>query len=924
LFCASVLAAPLEAFAVDVKASKYYEDALVRYEKKDIDGAIIQLKNALQVDKNNLPAQMLLGKALMKNGDVVAAEVAFNEALRQGVNRAEVVIPLGEAYMAQGKLLPVLQLEQFNPAGLPSTVQIQVILMRAAVNADLGDTRSAMRMINEARSIDPQSAASWLAEVPIRIRMLQFKEADIAADRGLALAPALAEAWYQKGSVQHSQGDLRGAIASYNKALALDADRLDVRVARVGIYVDLGQTKEANSEVTALLDLVPGEPRIAYLQALLAERDNRPVDARTALKEVVGLIDPVPSDYLRYRPQLLMLNGLAHFGLNEGGKAKQYLEAFQKIQGNSAATKILAQIYLSEANLDRAIEVLETYLKAQPNDGQAMTMLGSALMAKGRNAPATALMQKALLTHDDPSLHTVLGISLIRGGQASSGIAELEMSYKKNPKQTGAAIALINAYLKTGQSAKAVLVADQLVKLQPNNAEYFNLLGMAQGQSKNLTAARAAFEQSMKLVNTYSPPKLNLARLDIAAKAYDAAASRLTALLKADPRNTEAMMEMATVSERTGKLADAQLWLEKASDISGPKEVRWNLALANFHLRNGNATAALEAGKKALSKSPDDLQVMLAVAKANLALGDAAAAKVLLTQATKVADYNPVPQVQIAALQLLASNLAGAAYSLEKALSGQADYLPAQALMAEVALRQGDATKAEKQARDIVAKNPKRAVGFSLLGDVAMVRGQGSLALEHYRRAYQIEPSTDTLLRLARALGDQNGGKAATQLVEQWTKAHPKDLLTQKALADSYARSGNFAQARVAYERALQIAPDDADVLNNLANVLLLLNDPGAVKVAEQALAKNPGNASTIDTLGWAMFKNGQIDRALQLLRDARLRQPGNPEFGYHLASALAKAGRKSEAKAELETALKPGVAFEGSEQAKTLLRSLN
>ena len=41
------------AHAADGKASKYYEDGLVRFEKKDMPGAIIQLKNALQIDKQS-------------------------------------------------------------------------------------------------------------------------------------------------------------------------------------------------------------------------------------------------------------------------------------------------------------------------------------------------------------------------------------------------------------------------------------------------------------------------------------------------------------------------------------------------------------------------------------------------------------------------------------------------------------------------------------------------------------------------------------------------------------------------------------------------------------------------------------------------------------------------------------------------------
>jgi cellulose synthase operon protein C len=90
------------------------------------------------------------------------------------------------------------------------------------------------------------------------------------------------------------------------------------------------------------------------------------------------------------------------------------------------------------------------------------------------------------------------------------------------------------------------------------------------------------------------------------------------------------------------------------------------------------------------------------------------------------------------------------------------------------------------------------------------------------------------------------------------------------------------------------------------------------------ASAIEPGNALITDTLGWALFQNGQTDRALQLLRDARLRQPGNPEIRFHLAVVLAKSGRNTEARVELESALSSGGNhFESSTQAQSLLKSL-
>ena len=53
---ASVLLAPLAYADSAENASRYYEDALKRYNARDDAGAIIQLKNALKEDARMLPA----------------------------------------------------------------------------------------------------------------------------------------------------------------------------------------------------------------------------------------------------------------------------------------------------------------------------------------------------------------------------------------------------------------------------------------------------------------------------------------------------------------------------------------------------------------------------------------------------------------------------------------------------------------------------------------------------------------------------------------------------------------------------------------------------------------------------------------------------------------------------------------------------
>jgi cellulose synthase operon protein C len=84
-----------------------------------------------------------------------------------------------------------------------------------------------------------------------------------------------------------------------------------------------------------------------------------------------------------------------------------------------------------------------------------------------------------------------------------------------------------------------------------------------------------------------------------------------------------------------------------------------------------------------------------------------------------------------------------------------------------------------------------------------------------------------------------------------------------------------------------------------------------------------PDVANVIGTVGWAAHHAGQKDRALQLLRDARLRDPGNDETRYYLATVLASAGRKTEARQEIEAALKSGQRLASTREAQALLVSL-
>ncbi|MBK9442852.1 MAG: tetratricopeptide repeat protein [Comamonadaceae bacterium] len=192
------------AHATPEQAAKFYEDALQRYEKGDLPGAAIQLKNTIQQDQKMLAAHLLLGKVLLKNGELKSAEAAFEEALAQGVNRSELAIPLGQLYLMLGETRKLL--DTVNVAGLPQAMHAEILTLRGVAYSMSGSTALATRSFADARAADPSAVAPLLAEAPLLLRAGERDKARANVNKAIELAPDNAAAWYTRGCSKRPEG----------------------------------------------------------------------------------------------------------------------------------------------------------------------------------------------------------------------------------------------------------------------------------------------------------------------------------------------------------------------------------------------------------------------------------------------------------------------------------------------------------------------------------------------------------------------------------------------------------------------------------------------------------------------------------------------------------------------------------------------
>ncbi|MBL0086999.1 MAG: PEP-CTERM system TPR-repeat protein PrsT [Ideonella sp.] len=888
--------------ATPEKAAKFYEDALKRYEKEDLPGAVVQLKNTIQEDRKMLAAHLLLGKVLLRTGELKGAEAAFEEALRQGVSRTELAVSLAQLYLQLGEYKKLL--DQVTPEALSPALQAEVLTARGTAFAMSGNPSSATKSFADARTAAPQSAAPLVAEIPMLLRAGERDKAKAMAIKATELAPKTPGSWYTLGSTLQTLQDSTGALAAYDRALSLEPKFAEARVGRATLLVGLRRDKEAEQELAALKAASVVDPRTSYMRALLANRKGDVAAAKAGYSEAVGMIDSAPPAWLAANEPLLMTGALSHRALGNLSKAREYLETLVARNGRHLAGMVLlASVYVDSREYGRALPLLESLQRAIPDDPHVLFLLGSVQLARKHYVQASELFEKSAARNGASDAVRELGFSQLGLGQDKLGLANLERAFASNPNDTRAGVQLATIYAQQGQSAKALQTAEAIVKLDPANLTMLNFLGNVKGRLGDKAGARAAFQQVLAKDPAFRPVVINLSWLDMEEGRLDDARNRLNQALAQTKDDPDMLFELGALEQRAKHPAEALRHWTRADEIQR-QDFRPGLAIADLLGSQTQYDKALEAAKLLASKYPSQLLVQLALGRAYSAVGDMANTRQTLQEATRLAEFDADKQVAIGRMQLMAANPDGAAYNLVKALQARPDHLGALVLQVELEARRGDAAKTDAALKALNAKHGGSIPALLTTANVAMSRGQFSVAQTNYQAAMDREPSTPAALMLARAQIATGDTKKAVGMLESWSRKRPDDRVALKALAEVQLQNGQHDAARKSYNRVLAAEPDDAQSLSSYAVLLQQLNDPAAVPTAEKALKLAPGNPDFADVLGWILVQRGSTELGLRHLREARLRAPANGEIRYHLAVALAKTGRTSEAKQELSTAL--------------------
>jgi Flp pilus assembly protein TadD len=170
--------------------------------------------------------------------------------------------------------------------------------------------------------------------------------------------------------------------------------------------------------------------------------------------------------------------------------------------------------------------------------------------------------------------------------------------------------------------------------------------------------------------------------------------------------------------------------------------------------------------------------------------------------------------------------------------------------------------------------------------------------------------SVDALIELGDMLRRHERFEEAVEVYDQakrrihQIKPHHWSLFYASGIA--LERSKHWKRAEADFLEALKLEPDQPFVLNYLGYswVEQGKNLEKAQEFIERAVARRPQDGYIVDSLGWVLYRLGNIPDAVKNLERAVELRPQDPVINDHLGDAYWHAGRHAEAKFQWHRAL--------------------
>ncbi|MCK4705527.1 MAG: PEP-CTERM system TPR-repeat protein PrsT [Gammaproteobacteria bacterium] len=903
----------------DVSDQQMVQTARAYLDQNKLREAALELKNALQRNQDNAEARYLLGAINLDVGDAASAEKEFRRAAEAGWQ--EGLARVGQARaMIKSKAFQKVIDEIDAKDDYPANTRADLYALRALAQAGLGNIGLAIEILANAAEIDADAFHVLKSAIQIYMANSDIERATDSLKKALATYERNQEILLLSAAMAIRSKDFAGASEAYKKVIEQDPDKLVTiygRQARLGLAsfeILNKKLDKAHATLMPLFKQSTGNPETNYVGGLLAFEQG---DLNLAEERLLTVLKVATN----HAPTHLLFGAVSYAQKNYEQAAYYIAKYVSVMPDNLGARKLLGRAYINLGQHDEAQAALQPDLEDNVEDAELLALVSLSQLQAGNIASGIEGLEKAVKAAPESStLKSELARAYISAGETENAIKELNTILAEGGDKKQAEALLISAHIKAEQYDKAIVVVLDMLQENPDDPAVLSLAGNVFVASNDRSEARNYFNKALQIKPDYVPATMLLARLEEIEKHPAIAEALYKKLAETNTEDIAPLMALARIAKFQNQTEKMLEWLEKARKAAS-NDIKPRKILAEYYLREKQLDKVAQLISEAVKIAPRDNTLLLLQARLRIAEGQNNKALSTLNElVTRVPD-SVLARTMLGEVYLKFDQITDARRQLGIVLDKQAYYAPALVLMAGIELRAGNYDQGLNYAVQVQKARADLYLGYELAGDALMKKKNYADAKVNYEQAWQRKHLAELAIKLSEASTRTGQFEAAIKPLHSWLGDHPDDARVLQFLGTAYQNMKLNKEATKAYEKVLIIQPDNVVALNNLAWLYSLVNNPKALELAERAYNVNSSDAGIQDTYGWVLVQQGQADKGLHLLEQARKALSGIPEVQYHYAIALLRSGEEMKARQILKKLLESGKLFEGRDSAEQLMK---
>jgi tetratricopeptide (TPR) repeat protein len=529
-----------------------------------------------------------------------------------------------------------------------------------------------------------------------------------------------------------------------------------------------------------------------------------------------------------------------------------------------------ADHFFDAGEFDKAEIEYDNVLHNDPRNSRAIGQLGKIYFDQGSmNRAAPYLFAASQWETNDFELRLKLGMVYVAAGKFKEARNEANFILDRKPQDAGAPLLLAEA----ADSEKEIAAArSHLQKLSQSGdtAAIETALGTLAFRGNDFKTADEDFRRAQNLDPKFSTAYSAAGALYWAQNDLKQAEAAFKTAAELSPVRSPDRIQYVQFQMQTGKLAEAKSALEEVVKKTPDYLPAW-IGLAKISLLKKNFDDCAASLSRVLARDAGNYDALLLSGQLDLTRGESAKAVAELEKMAGIYPQSPRVHYELALACLANDETDNGVNNLNQALSLDPNFAEAALMLAKVKIKSGDTDSAVAALKQLIQRQPQMTQASLELAGTYRIQGNFDGALEIYRQLEKLFPQDPQIPLLAGSI---------------------------------FVQQKNNEQARVEFNRALEISTNTLPALQQLVNLDLTEKKfTDAIQLVQTEIEKNPAQAELRLILAQIYLAQGDKIQAKATLKKVTELSPEGDTAYLLLGQLCAELKQNDQALANLKLA---------------------